>query len=142
MKSLKQLLDEKAGPMAVVSPQDTVLHALTVMAAHNVGAVMVMDGEHLIGIFSERDYARKVILCGKSSRELPVREVMSERVIFVTLANTIEECMALMTDKHIRHLPVIDDGRLIGIVSIGDLVKEIISSQRFIISELERYISG
>jgi len=142
MKTLKQLLAEKSGNLAVVAPRDTVLHALTVMASHNVGAVMVMDGEHLVGIFSERDYARKVVLQGKSSKELPVREVMSDRVVFVTLEQTIEECMALMTDKHIRHLPVIADGQVIGIVSIGDLVKEIICNQRFIIGELERYITG
>lgn len=142
MKTLKQLIDSKTGPLAVVSPRDSVFHALSVMAAHGVGAVMVMDGEHLVGIFSERDYARKVILHGKSSKETEVREIMSERVAFVTLDNSLEDCMALMTDKHFRHLPVLDKEHVVGIVSIGDLVKEIISSQRFIISELERYISG
>ena len=142
MKTLKQLLAEKSGTLAVVAPQDTVYHALSVMATHNVGAVMVLDGEHLIGIFSERDYARKVILHGKSSKDLMVREVMSERVVIVSPKHSIEECMALMTDKHIRHLPVVDGTQVIGIVSIGDLVKQIISNQQFIISELERYISG
>ena len=142
MKTLKQLLAEKSGALAVVAPQDTVYHALSVMATHNVGAVLVLDGEHLIGIFSERDYARKVILHGKSSKDLMVREVMSERVVIVSPKHSIEECMALMTDKHIRHLPVVDGTQVIGIVSIGDLVKQIISNQQFIISELERYISG
>ena len=142
MKTLKQLLTEKKGPLAVVSPHDTVFHALEVMATHNVGAVMVMDGEHLVGIFSERDYARKIILQGKSSQETTVRQIMSERVAFVTLQHSLDECMALMTEKRFRHLPVLDAGQVIGIVSIGDLVKEIIESQKFIIAELERYISG
>ena len=143
MKTLKQLLAGKRGPLAVASPHDTVLHALSIMAEHDVGAVLVMEGEHLLGILSERDYARKIILHGKRSADTQVHEVMSERVAFVTPAQSIEECMALMTEKHFRHLPVLDDdNRLIGVVSIGDLVKEIISDQRFIISELERYISG
>lgn len=142
MKTLKQLLSEKKGPLVTVSPHDTVFHALEAMATHNVGAVMVMDGEHLTGIFSERDYARKLILQGKSSKETAVRQIMSERVAFVTLQHSLDECMALMTDKRFRHLPVLDAGQVIGIVSIGDLVKEIIENQKFIIAELERYISG
>lgn len=141
MKTLKQLLTEKKGPLAVVTPHDTVFHALEIMSAHNVGAVMVMDGEHLIGIFSERDYARKLILQGKSSKETTVHQIMSGRVAFVTLQHSLDECMALMTDKRFRHLPVLDAGQVIGIVSIGDLVKEIIENQKFIIAELERYIS-
>lgn len=141
MKTLKQLLTEKTAPLAVASPHDNVFHALEIMATHNVGAIMVMDGENLVGIFSERDYARKVILHGKSSRETTVREIMSDRVAFVTLQNSLDECMALMTEKRFRHLPVLDAGRVIGIVSIGDLVKEIIENQKFIIAQLEHYIS-
>lgn len=143
MKTLKQLLAERQRPLALVSPSDTVLHALTVMAQHDVGAVLVLDGEQLVGIFSERDYARKIILCGKNSRETLVREIMSDKVAYVTPEHSLAECMALMTEKHFRHLPVLDgDGRVAGIVSIGDMVKETISAQQFLIAELERYISG
>lgn len=143
MKTLKQLLAEKQRPLAVVAPSDTVFHALSVMADHDVGAVLVLDGEQLVGIFSERDYARKMILHGKSSKETAVSEVMSERVAYVTKTATLEECMALMTEKRFRHLPVLDnDGTVAGLISIGDMVKETISSQQFLIEELERYISG
>ncbi|MEY2633984.1 MAG: hypothetical protein RIR00_2638 [Pseudomonadota bacterium] len=143
MKTLKQLLAEKQGPLAVVSPQDTVLHALTVMAQHDVGALLAMDGEQLVGIFSERDYARKIILQGKSSKETLVRDIMSDKVAFVTPSYTLPDCMALMTEKHFRHLPVLDDdGAVLGIISIGDLVKETISEQQFIIGQLENYIAG
>lgn len=143
MKTLKQLLAEKQRPLAVVSPKDNVLHALGLMAEHDVGALMVLDGEQLVGIFSERDYARKIILHGKNSRDTLVSEVMSDKVAYVTPDNSLDECMALMTEKHFRHLPVLDnDGRVLGMISIGDLVKETISSQQFLIKELERYISG
>ena len=143
MKTLKQMLDAKTRPLAVVAPGDTVLHALTVMAHNDVGALLVLDGEQLVGIFSERDYARKIILQGKSSKETQVREIMSDKVAYVTPKATLDECMALMTEKHFRHLPVLDDdGAVVGMVSIGDLVKETISSQQFLIAELERYISG
>ncbi|MDR1994624.1 CBS domain-containing protein [Azonexus sp.] len=143
MKTLKQLLADKLRPLAVVAPSDTVFHALTVMAEHDVGAVLVLDGEQLVGIFSERDYARRVILHGKSSKDTAVRDVMSDRVAYVTYTVTFEECMALMTEKHFRHLPVLnEDGSLAGVVSIGDMVKETISSQQFLIKELERYIVG
>lgn len=143
MKTLKQMLAEKQRPLAVVAPADTVFHALNVMAKHDVGALLVLDGEQLVGIFSERDYARKIILQGKSSKETLVRDIMSERVAYVTPSTTLDECMALMTEKHFRHLPVLDDtGNVLSMISIGDLVKETISSQQFLISELERYISG
>lgn len=143
MKTLKQLLAEKKRPLAVVSPKDTVYHALTVMAQHDVGALLVLDGEELVGIFSERDYARKVTLVGKSSQDTQVREIMSEKVAYVTPAHSLQQCMALMTEKHFRHLPVLDsDGAVLGIISIGDLVKETISDQQFLIGELERYIAG
>lgn len=143
MKTLKQMLASKDRPLTVVAPSDTVFHALSVMAANDIGAVLVLDGEQLVGIFSERDYARKIILHGKSSKDTLVREIMSDRVAYVTPSATLDECMALMTEKRFRHLPVLaEDGNVIGMVSIGDLVKETISSQQFIISQLERYIAG
>jgi CBS domain-containing protein len=137
------MLAAKNRPLAVVTPGDSVFHALSLMAMHDVGALLVLDGENLVGIFTERDYARKLILHGKSSKETLVSEIMSDKVAYVTLSATVDECMALMTEKHFRHLPVLsDDGEVIGIVSIGDLVKATISNQQFIISELERYITG
>jgi len=143
MKTLKQLLAEKTRPLAVVAPDDSVFHALSVMAANDVGALLVLDGEQLVGIFSERDYARKIILHGKSSKESLVREIMSDKVAYVTPGTTLDECMALMTEKHFRHLPVLnDDTSVVGMISIGDLVKETISSQRFLISQLEHYIAS
>lgn len=143
MKTLKQLLTDKTRPLAVVAPSDSVFHALSVMASNNVGALLVLDGEQLVGIFSERDYARKIILQGKTSKETLVSDIMSDKVAFVTPASTIDECMALMTEKHFRHLPVLTDaGEVVGMVSIGDLVKETISSQQFMIKELERYITS
>ncbi len=143
MKTLKQLLAGKDRPLAVVAPGDTVFHALNVMAKHEVGAVLVLDGEQLVGIFSERDYARKIILHGKTSKETFVREIMSEKVAYVTPTCTIDECMALMTEKRFRHLPVLDaDGGVIGMISIGDMVKETISNQKFLIDQLARYIAG
>ena len=143
MITLKQMLAAKNRPLAVVTPDDSIFHALSLMAMHDVGALIVLDGENLVGIFTERDYARKLILQGKSSKETLVREIMSHKVAYVTPTATIDECMALMTEKHFRHLPVLsDDGEVIGIVSIGDLVKATISSQQFLISQLEHYITG
>jgi CBS domain-containing protein len=137
------MLAAKNRPLAVVTPGDSVFHALSLMAMHDVGALLVLDGDDLVGIFTERDYARKLILQGKSSKETLVSEIMSDKVAYVTLTATVDECMALMTEKHFRHLPVLsDDGEVIGIVSIGDLVKATISNQQFIISELARYIAG
>lgn len=143
MKTLKQMLAAKHRPLAAVAPCDSVFHALSVMAENDVGALLVLDGEQLVGIFSERDYARKIILHGKTSKETLVREIMSDKVAYVTPAASIDECMALMTEKHFRHLPVLsDDGMVVGMVSIGDLVKETISSQQFLIAQLERYIAS
>lgn len=143
MITLKQMLAAKNRPLAVVTPGDSVFHALNLMAMHDVGALLVLDGENLVGIFTERDYARKLILHGKSSKETLVSEIMSDKVAYVTLTATVDECMALMTEKHFRHLPVLDeDGAVVGMVSIGDLVKETISSQQFLIDQLERYISS
>ena len=142
MKTLKQLIASKNKPLASVSPEQTVLRALEIMADCDVGALLVLDGKRLAGVFSERDYARKVILQGKASKQTKVSEVMTGKVIYVKQDTTIEECMAIMTEKHIRHLPILDsDHQVIGIVSIGDVVKEMISQQQFIISQLETYIT-
>ena len=143
MKTLKQLLAGKNRPLAVAAPGDTVYHALTIMAKHEVGALLVLDGEQLVGIFSERDYARKIILQGKTSKETLVSEIMSDKVAFVTPSVSLDECMALMTEKHFRHLPVLDEkGNVLSNISIGDLVKETISNQKFLIAQLEHYIAS
>jgi CBS domain-containing protein len=143
MKSLKQLLDERPRSPLSVSPDDSVFSALELMARHDIGAVLVMRGESLAGIFSERDYARKIILLGKSSKETMVREIMTEKVLYALPSQTTDQAMALMTDKHIRHLPVLDaNQKVLGMVSIGDLVKETISQQAFLIKQLEQYIAG
>lgn len=142
MKTLRQLLAGKTKQVASIAPDQTVMRALEIMAEYDVGALLVLDGKHLAGVFSERDYARKVILQGKSSKHTLVSEIMSEKVVYVTLDETIEECMAIMTEKHFRHLPILDaDENVVGIISIGDLIKETISQQKFIISQLEHYIS-
>ena len=143
MHTLKQLIEGKPKILASVAPDQSVLLALEVMAKYDVGALLVIDGKRLAGVFSERDYARKVILQGKASKTTKVSEVMSGKVFYVTQESTIEECMAIMTEKHIRHLPVLDDNQMVvGIVSIGDVVKEMVSQQKFIIGQLENYITG
>ena len=123
-----------------VSPDDTVLHALRLMADRNIGAVLVMSGGRLDGILSERDYARKMVLHGKTSRDTAVREVMTPDVVNVGPDWTCDQCMALMTEHHVRHLPVIEDGRLVGVISIGDVVRAVVNEQRSTISTLESYI--
>ena len=140
MKTVAQLLALKPGGIFAVAPQDTVLDAIKLLAEKNVGAVLVMEGTRLVGMFSERDYVRKVDLKGKSPAHTPVSEVMTREVVFVTPAHTNEDCMALMTDKRIRHLPVVADDQVVGLLSIGDLVKDIIFEQQFIINQLESYI--
>ena len=143
MKTLMQLLQAKGREIHSIGPDARVFDALRLMAEKDVGALVVLDNGRLAGILSERDYARKVILLGKSSHDIPVREIMTGKVITVHPRQTVEECMALMTEKHFRHLPVLEeDGAVAGMISIGDLVKETISSQRFLIAELERYITG
>ncbi len=142
MNNVRQLLHTKGNSVLSTTPGTSVYDALKLMADKNIGALMVMDGERLAGIFSERDYARKVILKGKTSRELSVSEVMTGDVISVRPDQTIVDCMELMTEKHIRHLPVLDAGRLIGVISIGDVVKNIISAQKDTITHLEDYITG
>jgi CBS domain-containing protein len=142
MKTVAQLLRGKGHEVLFVSPETSVFEALGVMAERNVGALLVIEGGKLAGIFSERDYARKVILKGKASREVPVREIMTSRVLYVRPEQTIEDCMALMTDKRVRHLPVLDGEQVVGVISIGDVVKAIIAEQEFVIEQLQNYIRG
>lgn len=140
MKTLRQLLQAKSHGILSVAPDARVYDALQEMADKNVGALLVMDAGRLIGIFTERDYVRKVMLKDKNSLDTPVREIMTERVQCVNSDQTVEECMALMTDKRFRHLPVMEGNKLVGVVSIGDLVKEVISGQEQTIKQLESYI--
>jgi CBS domain-containing protein len=140
MKTVAQMLQLKPAGVISIRPDVPVLDALKLLADKDVGAVLVMDGPRLVGIISERDYARKVALKGKSSSDTPVSEIMTREVVFVTPAQTNEDCMALMTEKRARHLPVIDNGRVVGVLSIGDLVKDVIFEQQFIIDQLENYI--
>jgi CBS domain-containing protein len=140
MKTVQQLLESKRYSVVSVTSSSTVLDALKVMAEKEIGAVVVIDDEHLAGIFSERDYARKVVLQGKSSKDTPVREIMTEKVVCVRPEQTVEDCMGLMTDRRIRHLPVLDHKKVIGVVSIGDIVKEMLSEKEFVIRQLESYI--
>ncbi len=142
MKTVNDLLRAKGHALWSIGPEATVYQALELMAQKDVGALVVLERGALAGILSERDYARKVILHGKSSRETPVREIMTRHVITVGPQQTLVDCMKLMTDHHIRHLPVVVDGELAGLVSIGDVVKGIISEQEFMIEQLEKYISG
>jgi CBS domain-containing protein len=142
MTTIKQVLDGKGHDVLTVQPGDTVLHALEQMASKNVGAVIVVENDLPVGIFTERDYARSVILKGRSSSTTPVRDIMIADVIFVQPEQTVDECMAIMTDKRFRHLPVLQDGKLVGIVSIGDLDKTIIDQQKFTIEQLQGYIGG
>lgn len=142
MKTVKQILDEKGSQVWSIAPTATMLEALTLMAEREVGALTVLDGDKLVGILSERDYARKVILRGQTSRDTLVQEIMSSPVICVHLHQTVDECMALMTGRRFRHLPVLEEQKLVGIVSIGDLVRSVIEHQQFYIAQLESYISG
>jgi CBS domain-containing protein len=142
MKIVRDILVKKGDSVWFVRPEDTIYHALKVMADKNIGAVLVIGRDWLQGIFSERDYARKVVLEGKSSRDTQVCDAMTRKVAFVTPEQTIEECMALMTDLRIRHLPVIQEEKVVGVISIGDVVGAKISEQEFIIDQLENYITG
>ncbi len=141
MHTVKQLLGSKPRGVVTITPDASVFHALELMAERDIGAVVVVDEEKVVGIVSERDYARKVILHNKSSRDITVDEIMTDRVLYVGLTHTIEDCMSLMTDKRIRHLPVLDGDRLVGVLSIGDLVKATISERDFVIRQLETYIT-
>ncbi|MCK4304993.1 MAG: CBS domain-containing protein [Candidatus Eisenbacteria sp.] len=142
MSTVRELLEAKGREAWSISPRSLVFEALQMMAEKDVGALLVLEEGQVVGVFSERDYARKVVLEGKSSKTVPVSDLMTKRIIFVGPEETIDTCMKLMTAKRIRHLPVLDDGRLIGLVSVGDVVKRIISDQEFTIQELEKYITG
>ena len=142
MKTVQQLLDAKGQDIYRVQPDDMVLDALKIMEKENIGSVLVEEGDMLVGIFTERHYARNVFLKGRASPKTPIREVMKTEVICVQPEQTVEACMALMTEKRVRHLPVLRDGQLLGVISIGDIVKSIISEQQFTIEQLEHYITG
>ena len=142
MKTVRDILEVKGRMVWSVDLGSTVFDALSLMAEKEIGALVVLDETRVAGIISERDYARKVILHGRASPTTRVEEIMTSHVAYTHLDQSIEECMAIMTDKRIRHLPVLQDGKLIGIISIGDLVKAIIADQKFMIEQLERYITG
>ena len=142
MTTVRDILKHKGSEVFSVRPDDTVFDSLQLMADKGVGALLVMDGDKLVGIVTERDYARKVILEGKSSRTSAVDEVMTRRVLCASPERTVDECMALMTDKRARHLPVLDHKEVVGVISIGDLVKAMISEQQVLIDQLQHYISG
>lgn len=141
MGAVRNILESKGLRVFSITPYTSVFNALEIMVEKNVSSLVVMEDEKLIGIFTERDYARKVILKGKASRETPIGDIMTGNVITVTPDSTIDECMALMTSKFIRHLPVMDADKVVGVVSIGDVVKYIIEEQKFIIENMEHYIS-
>jgi len=143
MKTVAEILQSKGNAVVYrIAPGATVYEAVALMAEKNVGALLVMEGEKIVGMISERDYARKVVLMSRSSKDTPLRDVMTPAVMYVRPEQTTEECMALMTQSRIRHLPVLDGGKLVGLISIGDLVKGIMSEQTFIIEQLQSYISG
>ena len=141
MGKVKNILDSKGKVVYSVEPSVMVLKAIELMCDKNIGGLLITEGEKLVGIFTERDYARKLILKGKSSKDTPIGDLMTRNPFTVTPENTIEDCMKLMTDKHIRHLPVEEDGKLVAMISIGDVVKQIIAEQKSIIEHLESYIT-
>jgi CBS domain-containing protein len=143
MSTVAEILKSKAdATVQTVGPDQTVLEALTLMAAKNIGALVVHDGQRVVGIVTERDYARKVVLMNRSSLDTPVRDIMTSHVMYVRPDQTTEDCMAIMSGNRVRHLPVMKGSELVGLISIGDLVKDIISTQQFTIDQLEHYIAG
>lgn len=142
IKFVKDILDAKGHDVWSIHPDNSVYDAIVMMSDKRIGALLVMDGEKLAGILTERDYARKIVLEGRSSRETHIRDVMTRRVLCVRPEQSIEECMALMTDKRARHLPVLDHKHVVGVVSIGDVVSAVIAEQRFLIEELQHYVHG
>ena len=142
MKTVRDILNTKGHDVWCIGVGNTVFEALRHMAEKEIGALVVMDGPRLAGIISERDYARKIVLLGRTSPNTLVKEIMTSHVAYTHPEQSIEECMAIMTDKRIRHLPVLEGDQLVGIISIGDIVKDIISEQEFMIQQLEQYISG
>jgi CBS domain-containing protein len=142
MTTIRQVLQRKGGDVTTIGPQETVFRAIELMAKRDIGALVVVENHVPVGLLSERDYAREVILKGRSSRDTPIRDVMVAGFARVTPDQTVEECMSIMTDKRIRHLPVMEDGRLVGLVSIGDLVKSVIDHQKSTIEQLVGYVTG
>ena len=142
MKTIRQFLDHSHRSVYSVGPNATVREALEIMAQHNIGALLVLEGSALAGIFSERDYARKVTLKGKSSSDLKVSEIMTSKVITIDANHTVHQCMQIMTDHHIRHLPIMNGDNVIGLISIGDVVREMIAYQKSMIEQLQSYITG
>ena len=142
MKTIKQLLENKGSKILSIDPNSSVFDAIKSMANHHIGSLIVMQNGRLVGIITERDYSRNVVLKGKSSVNTAVKDIMTKNVLCTKPEQTVEEAMALMTDKRVRHLPVIENGDVLGIISIGDLVKTIISEQKHIIEQLEHYING
>jgi CBS domain-containing protein len=142
MQTVQQLLDEKGHEVWSISPDAQVYDAVSLMAEKAIGALMVIESGRVVGLVSERDYARKVVLKGRFSRDTQVRDIMTTRVVYAHLEQTVEECMAILTDQRVRHLPVMEQGQLVGIISIGDLVKAIITEQKFIIDQLVHYIAS
>jgi CBS domain-containing protein len=142
MTTAHDILRFKGQTVHSVRPDDTVLAALGIMAEHDIGAVLVRDGDEILGLLTERDYARKVALAGRASKDSPVRAIMTANVVCVLPSSTVEECMGLMTECRCRHLPVVEAGRVVGLVSIGDLVKAMIDEQEFTINQLKNYIAG
>lgn len=140
MGTVKNILQKKGNIVHSISPDSSVYNALEMLQSKNLGALVVVEDETLIGIFTERDYARKVALKGRSSKDTLIKDIMTDSPIFVSPQNTIDDCMLIMTDKHIRHLPVLENGQLLGVISIGDLVKFVIEEKNFIIESLEQYI--
>jgi CBS domain-containing protein len=140
MQTVRQLLERKSGELISVSPDATVFQALQIMAEQDIGAVLVMDMGDVLGIFSERDYARRIVLQGRTSAGTKVRDIMTSKVVYVGPQQSVAECMALMTDKHFRHLPVMEAGHVIGMLSIGDLVRATIEEQQLVIEQLVNYI--
>jgi CBS domain-containing protein len=142
MRTVRQLLDAKAAEVFAIGPDAPVIDAIRLMAEKRIGAVLVMDGSRLAGILSERDYARKIVLQGRSSADTPVRDIMTAQVVSVGLGDSAERCMQIVTERRIRHLPVLEGGEVIGVVSIGDLVKAVIEDQQVELDQLQRYIAS
>lgn len=142
MQTVRQLLGAKSPEIHAVTPEAAVIQAIRLMAEKGIGAVLVMEGRRLVGILSERDYARKIVLMDRSSSTTPVREIMTAEVVTVAPSVTVEQCLELVTHRRIRHLPVVDGGEVLGVISIGDLVKAVIEQQRMELGQLQQYITG
>ena len=142
MRTVRQLLDTKSSEIHSISPDAPVIDAIRLMAERRIGALLVMEGQCLAGMLSERDYARKIVLQGRSSKDTPVRDIMTAEVVSISPRHNTDQCMQLMTDSRIRHLPVVEDGQVIGLISIGDLVKAVIEAQQQELDHLQRYIAS